>query len=204
MTHVLFTSTLWMDSGLPEDYAVNTWHLTTPDGSELAGAVAFQSALTTFFTSIDNYLSAELEGTVAFKAYDMSDPTPRVPILIDGAALTPSTSRLPSEVALCMSFQSSRVSGTSQARRRGRVYIGPLGSPAIDTATGRPAGAFRTDLANAGSAMIAASDASTAYQWVVYSTVDDATHNVVTGWVDNAFDTQRRRGVAPTIRTTFS
>jgi len=48
-----------------------------------------------------------------------------------------------------------------------------------------------------------ASDAAADWTWVVYSTVDNAMYPVDNGWVDNSWDTQRRRGVKPTARYTF-
>jgi len=39
--------------------------------------------------------------------------------------------------------------------------------------------------------------------WIVYSTVDQAGHEVIGGWVDNAWDIQRRRGELSTSRLTF-
>jgi hypothetical protein len=52
--------------------------------------------------------------------------------------------------------------------------------------------------------MKAAAIASASWDWVVYSPTDDAYHEVANGWVDNAWDTQRRRGYKPTSRTTFT
>lgn len=202
MTHVRFDCIVWQDSGLPEDYTMNTWHIDTT-GAALAGAVAFQSDVTQFYLAIDSYLASTCEGTIAFRAYDMSEPTPRVPILIDGMAATPGTGTLPQEVALCSSFQGDRVSGIPQSRRRGRVYIGPLAVAALNDAAGRPASAFVTALADATEALLLASIADGAYDWVVYSPTDDALVPIDNGWVDNAFDTQRRRGVAASGRTSW-
>ena len=39
--------------------------------------------------------------------------------------------------------------------------------------------------------------------WVLWSRANNAMFNVVGGWVDNAFDTIRKRGNAPTARTTW-
>jgi hypothetical protein len=43
--------------------------------------------------------------------------------------------------------------------------------------------------------------ADSAVKWVVYSPKLDAFAEVDNLWVDNAFDTQRRRGERPTART---
>lgn len=201
MTHVLCQTVLWMDSLLPEDYAINTWHLDVNSVDPVDGATEFFADITTFFLAIDTYLSRQLEGTMAFRAYDMSEPEPRVPIYINGSALTPGSGQLPSEVALCMSFQGVRVSGENQARRRGRVYLGPLG---ITVTGGRPDSTAITAIAAAGGQLLSDSDNATNYTWSVYSATDDLLVAVNNGWVDNAFDTQRRRGISPTSRVTFT
>jgi hypothetical protein len=42
------------------------------------------------------------------------------------------------------------------------------------------------------------------WTWIVVSEVAGLNDVIVTnGWVDNAFDIQRRRGVTPTSRSTF-
>lgn len=74
-----------------------------------------------------------------------------------------------------------------------------------------------TDLVTAaaavGTTLLAAGDASSgAWTWCIYSpTTETQTASlassfipIVGGWVDNAWDTQRRRGLEPTTRTTWS
>jgi hypothetical protein len=106
---------------------------------------------------------------------------------------------------LCLSFQAVKVSGQTQARRRGRVYIGGLGIVTTAGTTNSfpvPTGQVVTNLVNA--AQNLGNDAPDAnWSWVVYSRANDIVVNVDNGWVDNAFDTQRRRGNAPSQRETF-
>jgi hypothetical protein len=123
---------------------------------------------------------------------------------------------LPNEVALCLSYQAVAISGESQARRRGRIFFGPLCNTANTlSATGecRPSAALVTALC--GAATLLATPAATAagdlVHWAVYSpttdlteTIDDAFQDVDNGWVDNSFDTQRRRGRDATARTTWT
>lgn len=204
VTHVLVQTTLWMDSGLPEDYAVNTWHINTTAVDPAAGMAAFFADLQTFYTSIDNYLSSLCEGTLAVRGYNMDDPTPRVPFFIDGVALTVGTSSYPTEVAMCLSFQGARISGENQARRRGRIYLGPLSPTTGDGATGRPTTTFRTDCLAAMDTLADDALADPTYAWVVWSEAAGSGTVVTNGWVDNAFDTQRRRGLDPTVRTSWT
>lgn len=143
------------------------------------------------------------------KVYDLVDVPPRVP---KHSATTPlastlaSAGSLPTEVSLVISAQADPQSGSPQARRRGRVYIGGIG-------TGLTAGgssAFPvpspTLLANAATAASNMANNGTVIDWiwVVWSRVDSLPYPITNGWVDNAFDTQRRRGQAATARTLWT
>jgi len=119
-----------------------------------------------------------------------------------------SGSPLPEEVSAVLSFKADtagllEVSGSTRpkARRRGRLYLGPLNSGTIGTAG---AGVFLA-LAFQGTILGAASNfLDQVPEWSVWSRKDAAVHPVVDGWLDNAFDTQRRRGVRANGRTTWS
>lgn len=129
---------------------------------------------------------------------------PRYPFETDLFDFTtaPSGTALPDEVAICLSFQGQRTAGLPQARRRGRIYFGPLRTTA---ATGnRPSTTLISTLATAAATFGAQVSALGAgYAWGVWSPSDQELVEISDGWVDNAFDTQRRRGVATTSRTTF-
>lgn len=124
-------------------------------------------------------------------------------------------SELPHEVAACLSMHAD-VNGVLEevgvtrprARRRGRVYIGPLNSIALDNAAGgdmRIAFNLRTDLIAAGSDLIAdvSGDATNPSYLAVWSRADAVSRPVTGIWVDNAVDIQRRRGVKATTRSSF-
>lgn len=193
---------LQMDSGVPEDRAVNTWWCIADDLTALG---LFVTQLGTFYQAIDNYLSSAVNTTGhVIKSYDMADPEPRAPVLVvTGTTLTTGTTAMPAEVATCMSFQAVQQSGQSQARRRGRVYIGPLAQNTLHS-SGTPEGAWTSALVAAGQALLDASDAAATWSWAVYSRVDQTAISVSNGWVDNAFDTQRRRGPVASARAIFS
>lgn len=92
------------------------------------------------------------------------------------------------------------------ARLRGRLFIGPLQQTTIaedaTTHEAHVATAFINALLGAGSALIAANTAGLV--WDQFSSTEVNSDAVVGGFVDNAFDTQRRRGEAATVRSTFS
>lgn len=191
----------------PEDVTVNTWHFNSEGASITTSMTDITTNLNNFYQAADNYLSpvvATTGHTVTY--YALSDPIPRAPLRTDTlAAISPGTTALPDEVAMCVSFKATAASGEPPARKKGRIFIGPLNTTAAGTTTNgnRPSAACISALQGAGSVLLAASIAATTWEWQVYSRVDDAGHPVVAGWVDNAFDTQRRRGVAPTSRSTF-
>lgn len=208
---VLLVSEIPAQNNLPEDVVVNTLHfgITTvpPPGASLDLVAA---AVTTFFASIygGRISDAYLPGSAVIRMYDLLDPQPRVPIYEEAADYgAPSASvALPSEVALCLSFHGTFESGEPNARRRNRIYLGPFTEADNDSSTdniSRPSAGLLADIDDAASNLLIASGGSAAWQWDVYSPTEDASHAVVAGWVDNAWDTQRRRGRRPTARTLF-
>jgi len=204
MAHYKMVARLVMDSGIPDDAVVNTWHcdaLVLPDGWE-----TFRDDLLAFYQTVDALLSANVAATGhTLTTYAMADPEPRAPInTVSLGTLTTGATAMPPELAICLSFQGQRISGTSQARRRGRVYIGPLKNSNVSSTDMNLDTTVTDALRDAGQALVNASNASADYTWCVYSAADDALVPVHNGWVDNAFDIQRRRGLTASQRDVFS
>lgn len=210
-----------LDGAVPEDYCVNTWHFDGDDnvqGTTTQQYVdAVDSLLTAFYGAIaPSVFPTQVSDPATAKVYDMRDPEPRVPIgefTIPYA--TSGATMLPGEVAICVSMRANYESGVPNARRRGRIFLGPIASTAgvVVNSQLRPSAAVRTTIANAMATMIDGVDAQPgeAVKPAIYSpttdltqSLDDAFNDVVGGWIDDAFDTQRRRGCAPTARTLFS
>ena len=198
-------------SGLPEDQFINTFHFDssgTPyeDDAPLAAAalIEFYTAITTpTAAAVDWFLSNTLLPQAEIVTYNLDDPEPRIPtsfpFTIDPEPK--STDRnYPEEVAVCLSF---RGAPPITARRRGRVYIGPLSTRAAETGLttpSRPSPSFRNVLAESAVRLLASGGTGPA--WVIRSlTPTPNTVLVQGGWVDNAWDTQRRRGLDATTRT---
>lgn len=207
--HIHAQVVLQAASGIPADNCTNSWNFYTPVALDPDDIDNIRDIIKDFYTKdwsgsgkVADFFSKELSDTALIKYYNMGDPKPRVPIRTDTFTLgrPPSGNALPSECALVFSFQAERESGQNQARRRNRIYLGPLNTGAADS-NGRPSSSFMALLAVAGSETLQASNASITWQWRVYSPTTGNTHLVDNGWIDNAFDTQRRRGVAPTTRT---
>jgi hypothetical protein len=200
-------------SQLPEDRFINTFHFRHVDGSpgiDSADLAEIDARLTAFYNtpgpsgnSISKYLSGEIVKTseaAQFRSYDLGEAHPREPHITTWTpAATADAARLPTEVAICGSFYGSR----NIPRQRGRVYIGPLALGALDQSTGRPHSAARVAIAES---LEYLAESGTLLDWVAYSTVNPAgsSVSVTDGWVDNAFDTQRRRGIEATARTVWT
>lgn len=214
------------DSGLPADAVQNTFAWTSGgDTDRSVVALELNARLDAFYTDIAAHLNSDwnLAG-ISTKHYDMTDDVPRFPysesiLSVTGESTT--ANNLPSEVAVCVSFEGERVSGANMRRRRGRIYIGPL----QDVGDLNVVGATKQDvIADAAEAhLLGASGGPYLVDWAVYSRAthfgipvggtigpDDeenpdflpaAFTPVARMWVDNAFDTQRRRGISATNRT---
>lgn len=120
------------------------------------------------------------------------------------------TTNLPSEVAAVVSYHSDYLGlpehgiglTRPKARRRGRIYVGPLNSSAVETdVNGRVhlSSAFIPTLA--ASAATLAGHQTAPVNWMQWSRTNAQCNQVIGGHVDDAFDTQRRRGEDSQTRT---
>lgn len=194
-------------SDLPEDRFITTYHFgtTTPPTTAMKDAVA--DALTSFVldlatgatATMHSLLGPQVSNSAEIRLYELQATPPRVPAIYDLDISAPTGTGLPAEVALCGSYYA----GTNSPRRRGRIYWGPLKSTAGDMIEGefRPTVAARSSLRYAMAAL--RTSLLSTNPWCVYSRADDALRTITNGWVDNAFDTQRRRGLAPSARSVF-
>lgn len=202
------------DSALPRDAAINTFHFatshpatvaTTTELDEIVAKVkaAYDTAQTGSTNALTALLGSALSGAWSMKIYDLHDPEPRVPVRDTGplATFTPGSTSLPQEVAICLSYHGAFTSGVNPRNRRGRIYIGPLSSSGLVTSTGLPstsANSIIDTVAAMGSWLIQATASDCT--WEVYSPTTNTHTGVTGGYVDNEWDTQRRRGYRATVR----
>jgi len=191
---------------MAEDRVVNVFHFTHvtlgPPDYEAAAQLCFD-----FFDvahapapSIRAQLGSTLSGAWSARVYDLVDPIPRVPKTILTGTYAVGSSCMAEEVCLCLSFQGAPVSGELQRRKRGRIYIGPLvDGIRIDSSTPRPNDTFINGI-RAAAANLRDDGVDNEMLWSVYSRADNKMVPVENGWVDNSFDTQRRRGPDSTAR----
>ncbi len=127
------------------------------------------------------------------RIYDMADLKPRPVLAQSIGSVVGGSNSGPQEVALCLSFYAGR----NIPRRRGRMYMGPWFSGGM---AGRPTDAQMASLLGIASDLAALGGVDVA--WVIHSPTDNAFRGVTNAWVDNAWDTQRSRGLDPTARQT--
>lgn len=221
-------------SGLPEDDIVNTLHFADGDGPDVGTAALIAGHVAAAFYDAqdqedDNYLEGFISNQVdrsnlpTIKVYDAQEPGPPLATATAAGmrAQIAGASPLPTEVALVGSFHADLTGvpeeipddadpGTAKNRpassSRNRIYVGPLNSIAVNSTTGRPVGSVRAALLNLFSILDAGTEAlrDADCNWCVYSKKLDVALNPVGAWSDDAFDTQRRRGVATTSRSSIS
>lgn len=125
------------------------------------------------------------------KVYNMADPKPREPRAVSEGEEPSSAAPGPLEVASCLSFYSER----NLPRRRGRVFVGPWPASVMDV---RPGASVETALR--GLAGMLANIGGANVDWCIFSPTSNAYFKVTDWWMDNAWDTQRRRGSDATAR----
>jgi len=199
------------EGGLERDVTQNTfWFITDvaeTNAADLVVAPDIVAALFAFYNattpSISNFLASYLVRADVTTELSMVDPTTGLQqgdtAVFDMATFDApgSTNNLPAEVALCLSYASSNPV-VPVRRRRGRIYLGGFitGASAPD-AYARPDSDVVTAMLL--SAVNLATDQD-GFTWAIYSRAAGAALSVDNGWVDNEWDTQRRRGQQATSR----
>lgn len=219
--NILATVHIPYTTGLPEDEAVNTFAFAW-GGAGLA-TTEITDLVIDFYrgspgtNTVSSYLSEVCDRTTNAARVDLAEivnlgPVPDIsPVYFsDSFSLDPVVSggaswSLPLEVALTASFFNTTDTAVSIRRRRGRIYIGPLVVDAIDTAGPFPlaSGGFVGDVALACEAL-AITSSSNDTNWSVWSRAGESMFTVDTGFVDDEFDTQRRRGADASFRETWT
>lgn len=211
------TLTVPRDTALPGDESVNTFHFSTGLGGGVfteAESVTVADLIRDFFTvqgpdsvnSLNTYMSQVSNPAAAvIRFYDLNTPEPRIPYQEHTRNLGPFGGGAPmaEEVALCLSYRTDLVSGTNQARRRGRLFIGPLAASAAEVSNGRsrPTTAMRTTLLYAGrNLQNGIRGIGLNNDWVIWSPTDQEEHVISHLWVDDAWDTMRSRGPKASLR----
>lgn len=194
-------------SGLPEDSATMTLHVGNGGvGDPYSDVAAVMFNLIEGGTGYDGLgaliSNSHSSGDLVVRVYDRADPEPRAPrATIEGTFDPASSEGMPPQVALCVSFEGSRVSGEPQSRRRGRFYLPWIEQTA--NVDGRPSETYlegiKDTIAPWGGELLDLDE----YQVGVWSTVDEQFVPAVRFYIDNSWDIQRRRGLRPTLRVSL-
>lgn len=206
------------DNGLVRDAVVNVWHFKIWQVDDIAACANILTALQAFYETIDGAMSPVLTGFGTVRFYDLAAALPRTPIFDGELSLTmDSSTPLPSECAIALSYRGTLVSGSPPARRRGRIFLGPWSIDALIQGDNDGLVNPTVQASIAGAAEVLMDEGSeSSWTWAVFSPTTagappwtagellGATLSVVAGHVDDAFDTIRSRGSTATTRETFS
>lgn len=211
-------------TGLPEDVFINDFAFKNTAGvPNLAQATSMFGRVSDFYRnvgangrSVGSFISSAVDraATHLVQVFSITAAGTGSPIFeFDWLGPTAPTEllNLPNEVSGVLSFHalltgvSEEIGGTRpRARRRGRVYVGPLTVEAIDTADDNPRldATFLTTLRQQ-ALTLKDQSVTNNHPWQVWSRADQVLRPVLEGWTEDAPDTQRRRGVAASTRTTW-
>lgn len=200
-------------SGLPADAIVNTFHFVAGATLSAADLTALTGRVIDFYTAaapgnasaLANRMSPLLAATGhAVKVYDLTMPTPRPPVKTQGFSMVLNASgEMPAELAIAVSYRAALVAGTTAARRRGRIFVGPWRTSELGSVVAgdlRVASGTVTALLNAAKQLRTVS-AAAGTPWCVFSRSDLTFADISRVSVDDAWDIQRRRGATPTTRS---
>jgi hypothetical protein len=217
-----------------EDMCHNSWCVAMADGwdpdTEL---LELTNPIADFYTACKDMLGASVTRASAvhpIRVYDISahlNGSPHgSPVAEDFMSIPARTvtdnAPYPSEVALAITLRAldwadqavetpdSADAGSERDRPRsrytGKLYLGPLGSNVAFNSGGiaRPSVESRTTILNALKATHDEYEASGDLGVCVWSRKDAVRRAITHAEIDDAFDTQRRRGIAPTLRQSLA
>jgi len=201
----MLQATIRTNDGIAENFVTNQFCVDDIPANTVTWD-AMTAAIKSFYDAISGtcYPNTIAQNGHVLKFYALPGLVPNYPYHEDtfDLAAAPNGITLPAEVALCLSFQGTRNAGFPQARRRGRVYIGPLESGILGT-TGRPGATVQGVLLDAAEGLWDDLEAALPGEgWSVWSPTDGTAVLIDNAWVDDAWDTVRSRGLDPSARVT--
>lgn len=198
-----FLITLKHESGLAEDDYQNVLYYETSGSGEVGLSVGDVEVMDGIAAAYNASFLTAFTGSIASMQIRAYAPglNPTGPLVTKSYAFNATGLPAPGEVAICLSYYSEQ----NSPRKRGRVYLGPWDRGIVGEF--RPAASVRTNIL-AFARAIADIGANSQATWMQRSMVGStpqlpvATYSPVTNfYVDDAWDTQRRRGLKPTARS---
>lgn len=230
MTYILAQAIWPHQNALPRDQIMWTFAIQDKGGvTDLAAATKFAANLVAFQTATKDLLSTQYAWNLGkLRCFQLLEEPPRVPFAelnLVGVNSAGGTNDWPPEVAITISYRAQLGSGENPRRRRGRFYFGPLQNyTSGDTPT--ISSSITTLLATEWGKLLIDTDYTfsvysryTHHQVPVGSNINEKLPNgdpkypevpealpasfaaVTYSWIDNAWDTQRRRGTRASTRT---
>jgi hypothetical protein len=173
------------DSALPRDVVTINPHYFGDNAQALADAL-----------KANLIANVQVGATVPFtiKIYDAQKAPPSYPLATVTQLTGQTTTNVPHELALCLSYYST----FNRPSYRGRLYI-----PAHFVGGAMSLRPTTTQRSNAGSfANTLGKNLPSQHNWVVYSPKLGQSNGVSNWWVDDEWDVMRSRGLKATTRTT--
>lgn len=217
MTFIRVQASLQRDGLNPIDDIVNTFHFDS-DQSFADDADDCMARVDAFYDAIGGtFFHSRMAGTGVMKVYDLEDAEPRPPRIEDPFAhpVSANNAVIPGEVAVAVSYRALPIPGVSNRRLRGRLYLGLVSATMLELLSDgvHVTSACRTLLVDALVDLCTGPDAGDGRLAVFSRTIagpapwtatelGNAFHDVEEVWCDDAVDTIRSRGLAPTVRTT--
>jgi len=201
-------------TNLPTDVIVNQFHYEMTTTVLATAAAAIGGQLDTFYKALYPNAAASRVNYIDWpmatvKVFKLSDPTPRIPAIVTLGYTTAGTlsSTIPTEVACVVSWNAAAQSGVRFQRLYNRIYLGAvtsamMASSAVDNYP-RFTSSWLTTATNAAKVL---RDANTVDRmWVQVSNAggNPVSRQIAGGWVDDGPDTQRRRSVLASLRTSW-
>lgn len=206
-------ATIPRDTALPGDETTNTFHF--QNAGAVPPTIGITGPLNDFYQfaptgslPVRDMMSGVNGATIRFDLYDAQALPPALPYFTVTFPFTAngSVASQAEEVAIALSIRNTTNPTVPIQRRSGRVFIGPLNTLPTSVVSGRVrvTSQWRALLLNAAERLFdqVLLNAGDPVSWGVYSKVDNAFYAASQAFVDDAFDTQRRRGPNPTIRDT--
>jgi hypothetical protein len=205
------------DTDLGADIVTNTFHFRTTTGNPFVGnnPANVAEALRRFYdvvppsgtAKVSSFMSGLNATPATARFYQLIPGLPDGPpyateaIVINWGA---GTTTYPEEAAACLSYRKVPQPGGQIRNERGRIFLGPLNSSAAQIIANRVriSGTFRTSATSAGARLQTEIRAiGLNVDWIVWSPTTQQEHVIEEVYMDDAFDTIRSRGPAPSART---
>jgi hypothetical protein len=223
LVHLIRNEVRWLrTTGDSADDQINTFFTSSNVDDRQALLDASVAFIASFRTFIDGLMPSALFTSAPLLHYlqfDMLEAEPRAAVAEGdaGAGALSGSQPLPEECSMVLTLDSPHVSGQSQRRRRGRMYLPTFTVDALDATTSTIWDQSVIDVVTTWipDAIAALEDADC--NLVIFSRVEAAEDGgtllqqaragatvVTRGWVDNEPDTQRRRGRDGGTRSAWS